>query len=65
MEKTQKQIKKHALVQFYIIEQTESGFKKTQHSGLVADVFNGGFIVQNSDFKNGKCIPSENYIRTL
>ncbi len=62
MAQTAPKIKVHDLVSFYIIEKEETGFKKTRHSGVVIDVFGGGFQIANADFKQGKCIPIENFI---
>lgn len=62
MTHTTPKIKVHDVVSFYIIEKEETGFKKTRHSGVVIDVFGGGFQIANADFKQGKCIPVENFI---
>ncbi len=62
MTQTTPKIKVHDLVSFYIIEKEETGFKKTRHSGVVINVFGGGFQIANADFKQGKCIPIENFI---
>lgn len=58
-----KKLKSGQIVEFVIIEKTDSGFTKKYHSGLVDMVFNGGFQISNAEFPNGKMIPIENLKR--